>query len=377
MIKQDPHYKILAGLLSESTAESWPEWADIDATAFAASCVANGVAALVHNLLSKQQQHTRPPEALLTALRDVTTRSVVFENQHARLLGEVGNRLAAAGIQPLIFKGSALAYQLYDPPFTRERCDTDMLFESKQAALATAEVLTKDLGFQGYTTAEGSLISYEKAIYKTDAIGIHHELDIHWQISNNNIYGKTFSFHELSERGVSANIGGHNFQTPCAVDALIIACLHRMANMAESTENRLIWLYDIRQISNTLDEANWQELLQRINQKQVAHACLDGIKAAQALFGALLPQQHMAALAEAASHEATPTLFLQPGSGTFIGNVMALPSWRLRALSMLQTLFPPLTYMRHKYGFHAALLSPFYYGWRIVAGATKSLRRSR
>ncbi len=376
MTTQDYH-QLLANMLSGTRSESWPAWAGIDVPAFIASCAANGVTALIHDQLSRLPQQTRPPETLLGALRNASTHSVVFENQHARLLGKIGDCLAAAGIQPLVFKGSALAYQIYDPPFTRERCDTDLLFDGRQTALTAVEILTRELDFKAYNTAEGSLLSYEKAIHKTDAIGIYHELDIHWQISNNNVYGKAFSYQELYGRGITTIIGGHRFQTPAAVDALVIACLHRMANMTEGTENRLIWLYDIRQISNILDDRDWQQLLQRVTQKQVAHACLDGIVAAQTLFGTRLPPQHMATLEQAASREATPTLFLQPGARTFMGNVMALPGWRLRAQLVLQTLFPPLAYMQGKYRFRTVLLAPLYYAWRIVAGVTKSLRRSR
>ena len=376
MIEQDRHFKTLASLLAGHTAESCPDWADIDVTDFVASCGSNGVTALVHDLLSKQQ-HLHAPEALLSALRGASTHAVVFESQHARLLGEVGKKLAAEGIQPLVFKGSALAYQFYDPPFTRERCDTDMLFKSKDVALAAAALLCKDLGFKSYTTAEGSLISYEKAIFKTDAIGIHHELDIHWKISNNNIYGNTFSYDELYRRGISVDIGGHRFQTPSAVDALIITFLHRMANIAEGKEKRLIWLYDMKLISDTLTPRDWQSMVDRARMKRIAHTCLMSLDSVEQAFQKSINAGVKAHLAEATCHEDIPTLFLESHSTGLIGNLLALPSWRLRFLSAIQVMFPSMAYMRHKYGFRHAAAAPYYYLVRIVSGTLNSVRSRR
>jgi len=373
----DPHDQAIAALLSGSTPLSESEPADMDMAAFAQSCLNNGVAALIHERVSGQQGPMKAPPPLLAALRDATTRAVVFEAQHTRLLGAVGERLAAAGIYPLIFKGSALAYQIYELPFTRERCDTDLLFQDKAQALAAAALLTEEQGFLDYTTAEGSLISYEKAIYKRDDLGLHHELDLHWRISNNNIYGDTCRFDELFERGLPTRIGDRVFRTPCATDAFIIACLHRMANIAEDKEGRLIWLYDIKLLAERLNTDEWQTIARRCIDRHIAHACLMTLEAANAAFGGAIGTSIHGQLAAAAAAEDIPQRFLDSSSGGLVGNILALPGWQLRLRSILQVLFPSLDYMRQKYGFRHAARAPYYYLRRILSGTLNAMGSKR
>jgi len=372
---QDRHYQAIADLLADSTSAPGLELATDDMPAFTQACLENGVAPLLHQLLSKQQEQA--PTGLIDALRNATTRATIFESQHTRLLAQVGERLAAAGIRTLVFKGSALAYQFYDPPYLRERCDTDMLFESREQALAAAELLTRDLGFLVYTTAEGSLISYEKAIYKTDELGLHHELDLHWHISNNNIYGNTYSFDELYARGQTTCIVDGEFRTPSTGDAFIIACLHRMANIAEGKESRLIWLYDIKLMADRFTPDDWHGIAQCCIDKHIAHACLMSIGAASDTFSQPIGNDIRDQLIEAIRSETIPTRFLDSTSGGLIGNILALPGWQLRLRSVLQVLFPSLAYMRHKYRFHHPALAPYYYLVRIVGGTKKAITQRR
>ncbi len=373
LISQEAHDKTIADLLSGSMPASRLDLPANEEQAFAQACMVNGVAPLIHQLLSSEQ----PSVTLLSALREPTTRAVIFEAQHTRLLAAVGERLAAAGIRTLIFKGSALAYQFYDPPYTRERCDTDMLFENREQALAAAELLTRDMDFSNYTTAEGSLISYEKAIFKTDEVGLHHELDLHWRISNNNIYGDSYHFDELFEQGVDTVIGGATFRTPCAVDVFVIACLHRMANIAEGKEGRLIWLYDMLLMAQTLTPDDWQRIAQRCTDKHIAHTCLMSLEAAEAAFAIPIGSGIRDQLTEASCEEDIPERFLASSSGGLIGNVLALPGWGLRLRSILQVLFPSLAYMRQKYAFHHPALAPYYYLVRITSGTLKAITGKR
>lgn len=373
MITKNRNYRAIAQVLSDQVADVATYWSSIDPKEFRDACVENGVSALVHHKLSQIPELASASDELLNVLRNDATRAVIFESQHVQLLGRVGDRLAAAGIEPLIFKGSALAYQVYAQPFVRERCDTDMLFPDKEVAQAALDILTADLGFQSHITAGGSLISYEKAAYTTDAVGLHHELDLHWQISNNNIYGHALTYEELLKRSTTIELGSHTFHAPCMSDALLIACLHRMANMAEGNADKLAWLNDMRLISTKLSDQEWSAVVENAIDKQVAHTVLGGLDACEAAFSQKTSDTWHRILARASADETVPSLFLESETGNLIGNVMALPSWRLRLLSALQVLFPPLTFMKSKYGFRNNVVAPYFYALRFVTGAWKAL----
>src|SRR5438067_6059748 len=63
----------------------------------------------------------------IPALRDAALRAAVLEPLRLADLRAVLDALAARGVVPLIVKGTALAYSLYDEPEQRPRADTDLL----------------------------------------------------------------------------------------------------------------------------------------------------------------------------------------------------------------------------------------------------------
>ncbi|GAH12931.1 unnamed protein product, partial [marine sediment metagenome] len=62
------------------------------------------------------------------------------------MLARVHAALAEIGVQPVLIKGTALAYALYSDPVLRERGDTDMLIPSTERN-RVHDVLTT-LGFE-------------------------------------------------------------------------------------------------------------------------------------------------------------------------------------------------------------------------------------
>ena len=82
----------------------------------------HGVQALLYERL-----HAAPgwPQDLLQALQRGTISGVMWELRHQQVVVEMLAALARIGIEPVLFKGTALAYSLYPDPALRTRGDTD------------------------------------------------------------------------------------------------------------------------------------------------------------------------------------------------------------------------------------------------------------
>jgi len=100
-------------------------------------------------LLAGLSRHADPsgvPPALVPALQHCIRHESAVELSREIELEHVLSLLAQAGLNPLIIKGTALAYTLYDAPHLRSRCDTDLLFPDR----ASAEQAWKVLERMGY-----------------------------------------------------------------------------------------------------------------------------------------------------------------------------------------------------------------------------------
>src|SRR5262249_23081664 len=84
----------------------------------------HGLTALLHErsaLLSAW------PPSVRNALRTRALAQTCWELQHQQSLDDIVASLRRQGIEPVFFKGTALAYGLYTSPVWRDRGDTDMI----------------------------------------------------------------------------------------------------------------------------------------------------------------------------------------------------------------------------------------------------------
>ena len=82
-------------------------------------------------------------------------------------------------------------------PHLRDRCDTDLLLPSREAAECAGHVL-QTLAYQQPIAVPGDLVHHELGCYKTDSSGLTHALDVHWRLGNATLFAKHFTFAELA-----------------------------------------------------------------------------------------------------------------------------------------------------------------------------------
>lgn len=328
---------------------------------------------LTDELISRHRQLELPP----ANLRELNTRmhqEFALEMLRREEVSRVVTALGEAGLPFLLFKGTPLAYTLYREACLRDRSDTDVLFESKAAAEAAWLVL-QGLGYERMNTPGGELVSYQFPCTLSGG-QVAEMLDVHWATSNA-AQLRPLSFRELWDQSIVVADFGVPARSPCHEHALVLACLHRLAHVKDGEENKLIWLYDIHLLLESLNDKQWQRFLACARDKGVAGACCDGAEQAVDCFGTQVRGVHR--LEELRQLAALPGQQVIAHTTMLERDVAQLRSARgVKRLQLLvEYLFPPVAYMQTKYRPRWRWLLPWYYARRIVQGATRRLRDHR
>jgi hypothetical protein len=277
--------------------------------------------------------------------------------------------LEAGGIEPIVFKGAALAHTHYKHSWHRPRLDADILIAS--AHRERAFDILRSLGYTQPVMISGELVSYQTMFVRTNAIGREHVIDLHWQITNPQITAHALTHAELVFRSDRIVVDGQPMRVPSSVDALVIACLHRVAHHADAEIP--IWIYDIHLIAESLNTTHWTAFIDLAVSRQLAAMCARGLSLASRWFQTRLPDDVMDRLATVA--EPSSVLFKRdvPAIHRLIADLRVLGP-RKGARLLREHLFPPSSYVRGKYDVRKSALLPAFYAYRIVAGASKWLR---
>lgn len=292
---------------------------------------------------------------------------------------EVIETLLAHDLDFLLFKGTPLAYGLYPQPWLRERCDTDILLRERADAERACEIL-RERGYRQPNAVNGDTISTQLICSRRLASGAISMFDIHWRLNNSLSIANLFDFDALREHSVPVTDLHPRALAPAPVDALIIACLHRIAHLTQHQHNRLIWLYDIHLLSGSFSEADWKGLQERCNRWSISHAILDGLRVTRQYFDSRIPAAVIENLSSDHRRQAVHTADYTSSWRRELGQLRALPSTMQRLAHILAVLFPAPDYMIRKYHARHAWQLPWLYARRIAGGMKKRLwsrRRTR
>jgi hypothetical protein len=314
-----------------------------------------------------------PPlgERLVTAIRNQVAVDEIARHELRGVLAA----LAGAGIGPIIFKGTSLAYSHYSDPALRPRVDTDLLVEVDDVPSVGA--ILERLEYRKLPFVSGDLVMYQVPYVKTDRRGAHHAIDVHWKISNPQVFADALTREELLADAAAVPALGPAARAVGSVHALTVACVHRAAHHGD--DERLIWLYDIHLLAEALDAGQQQAFVDLAKAKRLTAVCANALASAERRFHGSVAGQLSAELSSRAFATEEPSEMYVTGRvrkvDVLLSDLGALRGWRQKMKLVREHLFPPRAYMRQAYGVSSPALLPLFYAWRIVRGARAWYRR--
>jgi Uncharacterised nucleotidyltransferase len=351
---REPLAAVLRGELS-----AWPD-------TLAKSLTPDDVRAMIeHGVAPLVYAKTRLPQ-----LRDDAIRAVAYESLRLADLAEVLGALAARGVEVLILKGTALAYDLYPEPELRPRSDTDLLIAP--AALPPLRDTMLALGFHEQPASRDEHGLRQTAF--TRAPGMVY--DVHWSATNIPAFDAVLHFEELRTRALPLPRLGPHARGLSHVDALLLACIHRVAHHHDS--DRLIWLVDIELLRERMSREEHQRFWRLAAAGRVVGVCARSIEVADAWLSRAPHDRAEEWLSEEERTREEPSrAFLDremTHGAVLAASLRALP-WRARLQRLWQVAFPPPAFMRQRFGANALTL-PWWYVYRAVRGVMRLFRRA-
>ena len=334
----------------------WPENAD----GFALALQEHAVGPLVYSRLPHP------------SLRDIAMRAAAAELLRLEDLRALLAGFAERAIRILIIKGSALAYDVYDAPELRPRADTDLLID--RADIERVRALFADLGYQARVLSGDPHANRQQAFERADRFGVEHVYDVHWDIANTPVVRDALGLEELLERAMPLPRIGPAALAPAHVDALLLACIHRVAHHHDS--DRLIWLYDIHLLRERLSPAEHEAFWRRAAERRVVAICERSIELADEWF-ARATHDRAADWLDRVPDDEPSAMFLDRNrsrGAVLAGDLKAL-GWRARLERLRDLALPPAEYMRASFPAAPRAALPLLYVYRAVRGVLRLFHR--
>lgn len=347
-----PLRALLAGDVSD-----WPSPLTDEETR---ALIEHGVAPLVY-------ARVQPPELRVEAIR-----AAMHEPLRVADVAEVLGALAGRGVAVLIMKGTALAYDLYDVPEQRPRGDTDLLIAPRDVGVMREVMLS--LGFTEQPSS-GDEHALRQATFLRPPGMVY---DVHWSATNNSLFDAVLHWDDLLPRSIALPGLGPHARGFSRVDALMMACVHRVAHHHDS--DRLIWLVDIALLRDRMSREEHAMFWRQAFEGRVVAVCVRSIAVADAWCGRTPHDEAKEFLsAEELVREEPSRAFLDreiTHGGVLVATMRALP-WKARIERLRQLAFPPAEYMRTNFGTRNRLALPWLYMYRAMRGVARLFRRAR
>lgn len=372
----------VCSLLRQESPVGQVAWTDATIEDFLRLARTHGVTCLLDDRLARGDLAASWPEAIRHACHADAVACAMHELALQAELVRVFARLDAAGVRPLVLKGTALAYGIYPRPALRMRGDTDLLVPHEKAD-DTASALA-DLGYERGGLPHPEVVSSQATWSRTDALGATHHLDVHWRASNRQVLAREFSYEELAARACSVPGLGPHARMPSPVDALLYACAHRAGHVntpyysGDDTfvgGDRLIWLYDVHLLATRMTASEFAEFVGRADTKRLRAICLDALAGTMRCFATPIPATVLGALGAPGPQEPSARHLQGRRLNQMTGDFLALDNWPLRFRWFRELGFPPAEYMRQKYPDAKLRWLPALYLRRALGGLRKVLSR--
>ncbi|HTH77644.1 MAG TPA: nucleotidyltransferase family protein [Ramlibacter sp.] len=329
----------------------------------------NGVGGLLLRAFRKNAQSP----SWATRLRDEQRAAAIWELRHQQVISHAIEVLDTAGCEPILLKGTALAYWLYADPSLRPRGDTDILIR-EDSRIAAESALARS-GFSRRFGIDGKVVTHQATYSLRAPDGTIHALDLHWRANNSPILAPLFPHSELSHYSEALGTLGPAARRTDATRSLLLACAHRAVHEANPyyVDNekvgglsRLVWLYDIHLLCEALSPQAWADLPTTCRAKGLTRIVSAALADAKQRLGARVPADVEGALASTRNEEVVHSYLCSDKPTQRRMDWRARP-WVDRFRFLHEVALPSATYMRTRYADDTTWL-PWLYLRRLASG---------
>jgi hypothetical protein len=314
------------------------------------------------------------PRWFLDASRSSARERAMYELASQAELTKVIEGLARARIEPLLLKGAGLGYGCYPSPALRPRADTDLLVRPNERDKARR--LLEEMGYQRKCGPAGTFVGYQLELHRTDRLGVRHNIDLHWRISNAQSFAWLFSFDELAASAVPAPRLHPLAVRVGNVHALALNLLHRAGNncfLEAGSGDCLIWHYDVRLLIEQMEDAALEEFRRLVRTKRIGAIVIDGLRHCAERFGSPRLDRLIDRLVQDPLADSGAQLITAGRLQREWLECRAIPRLRDRLSYLAERAFPTHAYMRDRFPGAYARPLPLLYVERIVHGFAKIL----
>ena len=342
-----------------------------------AACAEEDLTGLIHRGIARAADCDWPRE-LRDGLARAARTAAIEELLRRKEVVAVLDALAQHGVRPILLKGTPLAYTVYEEPSLRPRSDTD-LFIAREQRDAVRRVMT-EIGYAATNFSDGEILFCQFEFAREDGFGVGHAFDFHWKISTQAAFADLLGYDELAAEATAVPPLGAHARAAGAVHALLLACIHPV--MHHRNWERLIWLYDIHQLTGRLPPSALERFAELAVRKGVAAVCGRQLALAGSRLGTAVPPGVLAALGATDRATEPSASYLVPGRrwrDELVSNVRDLGRWTDRLRLLREVAFPSSAYVLRAYGLEGvaagrALLPALYLHrgmrglWKVVRG---------
>jgi len=237
-----------------------------------------------------------------------------------------------------------------------------------------AEGVLAEIGYVRDAEPDADVASAQRHFTRTCA-GLVDAVDLHWRIVNPQAFaGPLDDFSALVSRSVAIPSLGPA-RTVAPMDALLIACVHRVAHHQDRVH--LLWLWDIHLLASGATRQDLEAFAARAAECSMGAVTARSLALARECFGTPVPDDVLRQLRGRGAAESSARFI---GGGLRLvdiatADLRATPGWSRRLQFAREHLLPGPAYMRRLYPRCPGAILPLAYVHRIVRGAPKWFRR--
>jgi hypothetical protein len=325
----------------------------------------HGVAPLLYVALRDAGLLARVPPTIRDGLARLAREAVLVDSCRRPHVERLLDDLAGAGIAALVFKGAALAHTHYDQPWLRPHTDVDLLVRDDDME-ASAAVLERS-GCVRLPRPRGVYVTHQFTCAASFG-GVTVTYDVHRRIADPHVFADVLPFDDLLRDSIRLPRLGPSVRVPCAVHALAIACVHRVAHHYDA--ETLFQIVDIDRLARRFAGDDWSRFSALAQARGIRAVCARGLTLANAWLGTPLPDRVLNAMRP--NGDERTAAYLRGGFrkvDILASDLRSIPTWRSRLALLREHLFPPSDYLLSGSDHKNRATLPFLYARRIVRGA--------